>query len=75
MSADVQTKSRFEFGRHEKFAVRHGWLAKGLDRMAAEQNGFDTGPDAVTDLGLGTRMVKSLRYWLLKLGELVLFLL
>ena len=25
--------TRFEFGRHETFPVRHGWLAKGLGRV------------------------------------------
>ena len=31
---EVQPKARFEFGRHETFAVRHGWLGKGLERLA-----------------------------------------
>ena len=50
---DAQPKARFEYGRHETFAVRHGWLGKGLDRLAEAKGGFDTGADAVVDLGLG----------------------
>ena len=62
--SDAQSKTRFEYGRHETFAVRHGWLGKGLERLADSEGGFDTGADAVVELGLGSRMVKSLRYWL-----------
>ncbi len=57
-------KDRFEYGRHETFAIRHGWLCKGLGRMEASPTGFHADEDAVVGLGLGSRMVKSLRYWL-----------
>jgi hypothetical protein len=65
MSAAGQTASRrFEFGRHETFTIRHGWLGKGLTRMGEDRDGFV--PDIATAdaLGLGSRMVKSLAYWL-----------
>jgi len=55
---------RYESGRHETFAVRHGWLGKGLERMDASPDGFGADGDAVLGLGLGSRMVVSLRYWL-----------
>jgi hypothetical protein len=64
MTTGTLAKSRFEYGRHETFAVRHGWLGKGLDRMGTCSDGFQADESAVIDLGLGTRMVKSLRYWL-----------
>jgi hypothetical protein len=64
MSPETLTKSRYEYGRHETFAVRHGWLGKGLSRMDASPAGFNADEAAVVDLGLGSRMVKSLRYWL-----------
>jgi hypothetical protein len=54
---------RFEYGRHETFTIRHGWLGKGLSRLAAE-NGFDADTHTADALGLGSRMVKSLGYWL-----------
>ena len=68
MTTEAPVKSRYEHGRHETFAVRHGWLGKGLERMDASSHGFladpDPDPDAVVELGLGSRMVTSLRYWL-----------
>jgi hypothetical protein len=64
MNAAMLAKSRFEYGRHETFAVRYGWLGKGLSRMTASPEGFQADEDAVVALGLGSRMVKSLRYWL-----------
>jgi hypothetical protein len=65
MSIAVPTSTkRFEFGRHETFTIRHGWLGKGLARMREDRDGFV--PDVATAdaLGLGSRMVKSLAYWL-----------
>lgn len=64
MSNAATPKDRFEYGRHETFAVRHGWLGKGLVRMEASPTGFHADEDAVVGLGLGSRMVRSLRYWL-----------
>ena len=54
---------KFEYGRHETFTIRHGWLGKGLSRLSAEM-GFDTETSTADALGLGSRMVKSLGYWL-----------
>lgn len=53
---------RFEFGRHETFTIRHGWLGKGLSRLDGQ--GFETDTESADALGLGSRMVKSLAYWL-----------
>ncbi|PVE22835.1 DUF4007 domain-containing protein [Microvirga sp. KLBC 81] len=53
----------FEFGRHETFAIREGWLTKGLARFDHE-NGFKADLETADALGLGSRMVKSLQYWL-----------
>jgi len=64
LTIETIAKSRYEYGRHETFAVRHSWLGKGLDRMEASPDGFRADDDAVVELGLGSRMVKSLRYWL-----------
>lgn len=64
MNAEAPSKSRYEYGRHETFAVRHGWLGKGLERMGESTDGFQADEDAVVALGLGSRMVVSLRYWL-----------
>lgn len=48
---------------HEKFALRDGWLNKGLNQIEDNPHVFQgkEGPDI---LGIGNNMVKSLRYWL-----------
>jgi hypothetical protein len=55
--------ARMEFGRHETFTIRHGWLGKGLFCLGRDQ-GFDTDTATADFLGLGSRMVRSLGYWL-----------
>ena len=63
MTDQSQVRSRFVYGRHETFPVRHGWLAKGLQRIG--ETGAFRGDLATADaLGLGSRMVKSLQFWL-----------
>ena len=54
---------RFEFGRHETFPVRHGWLAKGLGRVR-QMGRYDGDLETADALGLGSRMAKSLSFWL-----------
>jgi Protein of unknown function (DUF4007) len=55
------------FGGHETFAIREGWLHKGL-KMVAEE------PDRLVDeyaadwLGVGINMAKSIRHWLQATG-------
>ncbi|MGL5549372.1 MAG: DUF4007 family protein [Culicoidibacterales bacterium] len=50
------------FGRHQSFYLRHRWISKGLlelesNREIFYKNEFET-------LGIGTNMMKSLRFWL-----------
>jgi Protein of unknown function (DUF4007) len=55
------------FGGHETFAIREGWLHKGL-KMVVEE------PDCLVDeyaadwLGVGINMAKSIRHWLQATG-------
>lgn len=56
-------RTRFEFGRHETFPVRHGWLAKGLGRVH-DTGRYDGDLETADALGLGSRMAKSLGFWL-----------
>ncbi len=49
--------------RHETFSIREGWLEKALNLINDEKNIFSKN-DATGILGIGTNMVKSLRYWL-----------
>ncbi len=63
MIAPDASRARFEYGRHETFPVRHGWLTKGLRRMS--EDGFYRGDLETADaLGLGSNMAKSLQFWL-----------
>ena len=63
MNQSTKAVRRFEFGRHETFTIRHGWLGKGLSRLASPQ-GFEADTETADKLGLGSRMVRSLAYWL-----------
>lgn len=54
---------RFEYGRHETFPVRHGWLGKGLAHVS-ETGSFHPNLETADALGLGSRMAKSLQFWL-----------
>lgn len=52
---------------HEKFALREGWLTKGLFAVSENPYAFQgkEGPDT---FGIGSNMVKSLRYWMRAFG-------
>jgi len=55
------------FAGHQTFAVRSGWLKKGLDALLADGAVFNR-PDALVTLGVGKNMVTSIRHWLLVMG-------
>lgn len=55
---------KFELGRHETFALREGWLAKGLGRLVSHPQGYRGDLETADELGLGSRMAKSLAFWL-----------
>ena len=63
MNQTLGARYRFEFGRHETFPVRHGWLSKGLSRIR-ETGNFQPNLETADALGLGSRMAKSLQFWL-----------
>ena len=49
---------------HESFSIREGWLTKGI--FAVSENPKLFSEKNLTDiLGIGTNMVKSLKYWLI----------
>jgi hypothetical protein len=52
------------FGRHETFALRFGWLTKGVQALARNPHIFSD-DEATIELGVGKNMVSSIRYWLL----------
>lgn len=49
--------------RHESFSIREGWLAKGIKNVSENGNIFSSS-EATDLLGIGTNMVKSLKYWM-----------
>lgn len=54
---------------HEKFALREGWLTKGLNEVEnPEYDNVFLEKDAAEIFGLGNNMVKSLRYWMRVFG-------
>ena len=54
-----------KFRAHETFAIRKGWLPKGIRAVENNPGIFSTkGTNPMDELGIGSNMVKSLRYWL-----------
>lgn len=51
------------FGRHETFALRYGWITKGVQTLMGGSPVFEA-EDATVQLGVGKNMVSSIRYWL-----------
>ena len=54
---------KLKLKRHESFSIREGWLAKGIKNVKEYGNVFAL-PNATDILGIGTNMVKSLKYWM-----------
>ncbi len=55
---------KYKIKGNESFSIREGWLAKGL--MALEENKYVFSEETAMDkLGVGSKMVKSIKSWLL----------
>ena len=66
-------KVTLKLKRHETFSIREGWIEKGLIKCSSNPQCFQK-DKGTKELGLGSNMVKSLRYWLqacnlLKFGQ------
>jgi hypothetical protein len=57
------------FSGHETFPFRYPWLKKGHDAVLEDGNVF-LRDDAITTLGVGKNMVRSIRHWSLAAGVL-----
>lgn len=58
-----------KYRAHETFYIRKGWLGKGMRYVSARAGLFTDKDNSPMDvLGLGSNMVKSLRYWLQAVG-------
>lgn len=60
-------KVKMRLQGHEKFALREGWINKGLLIIPNKADAF-LSKDAPDIFGIGSNMVKSLRYWMKVLG-------
>ncbi|MCK6510992.1 DUF4007 family protein [Myxococcota bacterium] len=63
----LQKGSEMQFGGHETFPIREGWLYKGLKALKEAPDVLYS-PEASDMLGLGRNMVKSLHHWLISTG-------
>ena len=58
-----------KFRAHETFSIRKGWLSKGMKHVLRDPYVFVSKEYNPMDvLGIGSNMVKSLRYWMLAVG-------
>ena len=63
----MASATQHTFSGHETFPFRYPWLNKGFD--AVEQDGdVFLRDDAITTLGVGKNMVRSIRHWCLTAG-------
>ena len=60
-------KVKFRLQGHEKFALREGWVNKALIIIPDVPEVF-LRKDATDIFGIGSNMVKSLRYWMRAYG-------
>lgn len=63
-------KIKIRLQGHEKFALREGWLNKGIVQVKNNPTVF-LGKDGPDVFGIGNNMVKSLRYWLKAFGLII----
>ena len=61
--------NQISFSGHETFPFRYAWLKKGFDAASADGLAFSK-DDAMTVLGVGKNMVRSIRHWCLAAGIL-----
>ena len=58
-----------KFRAHDTFFIRKGWLSKGMERIVQKPDLFvDKEENPMDILGIGSNMVKALRYWLQAVG-------
>ena len=59
---------KLKLRRHESFSIRDGWLEKGLRTVKMHGQKTFSKDDGSRLLGLGSNMVKSLKYWMTASG-------
>ena len=67
MESKKEKLKKFKLKGNESFNIREGWLRKGLKELK-KNPGLFSSDDAMLDLGVGSKMVKAIKYWLLATG-------
>ena len=62
--------SDLKFKRNESFYIRDGWFQKAIHSIHNSQENVFSGTRGVDELGIGSNMVKGLKYWLTASGIL-----
>ena len=62
--------SDLKFKRNESFYIRDGWFQKAIHGIHNSQENIFSGTRGVDELGIGSNMVKGLKYWLTASGVL-----
>ena len=66
--SEVETKiDKFHLKGNASFAIREGWLTKGMRNVVKDPEVF-LRDDSMAVLGVGSAMVKSIRFWLQAAG-------
>lgn len=62
------SNTKIKIRGHESFYIREGWLRKGVVAIQDEPEILSNVQLAIDKLGIGSAMVKSIRYWLQAVG-------
>lgn len=58
---------QLKLNRHESFIIREGWIEKALNEINGGDRVFYKN-EGIKNLGIGSNMVKSLKYWMTSAG-------
>ena len=57
--------TNLKFKRNESFYIRDGWFQKAIHSISNSKENIFSGTKGVDELGIGSNMVKGLKYWLI----------
>ncbi|MCI6215600.1 MAG: DUF4007 family protein [Mollicutes bacterium] len=60
--------SDLKFKRNESFYIRDGWFQKAIHCIHNSKDNIFSGTKGIDELGIGSNMVKALKYWLISSG-------
>lgn len=62
------SKTNIKIRGHESFYIREGWLRKGIVAIENDSYILSNVKEGIDEIGVGSAMVKSIRYWLQATG-------